>query len=193
MADDPHAPERKVALRAEVLAARSRRSESQRVAAAAQLARRAVAHLATPRVVAAYLSFGTEPPTGELIASLVERGIEVAVPVVDGEELDWVHFDPGDTATAGPLGMPEPAGPRLGVDYVAGVDAVLVPALAADMQGNRLGRGRGYYDRALASMSSLTVAVVYDDELLDAVPIEPHDRPVSAVLTPSAWFDVAGR
>jgi 5-formyltetrahydrofolate cyclo-ligase len=61
---------------------------------------------------------------------------------------------------------------------------VVVPALSVDRRGNRLGRGRGYYDRALSDLAGSVVAVVYDDELIDEVPAEPHDRRVDAVLQP---------
>jgi 5-formyltetrahydrofolate cyclo-ligase len=61
---------------------------------------------------------------------------------------------------------------------------LLVPALAVDRAGNRLGRGGGYYDRALSGIRAQVVAVIYDDELVDAVPHEPHDRLVDATLRP---------
>jgi 5-formyltetrahydrofolate cyclo-ligase len=64
-------------------------------------------------------------------------------------------------------------------------EVVVVPALAADRTGVRLGRGRGYYDRALTRSVGRIVAVVYDDELMPALPSEPHDRRVDEVLQPS--------
>ena len=87
----------------------------------------------------------------------------------------------------GRFGLLEPAGPRLGPGALAAADVVVVPALAVDRRGARLGRGRGYYDRALAHArpGAVLVAVVFDDELVDALPAEPHDRRVSAVVTPS--------
>jgi len=69
---------------------------------------------------------------------------------------------------------------------LSGVDLVLAPALAVDRLGNRLGWGKGHYDRVLATVEpEQVVAVVYDDEVLDRVPVEEHDRRVGAVLTPS--------
>lgn len=192
-APDLGIPARKAALREQILAARASRTEAERAAAGRGISAQAVDRLSTSAVVAAYLAFGSEPPTGELIAGLVAAGVEVVVPVVAGERLDWARSDPVDVAVTGALGIPEPAGPRLGVDYLAHVTAVLVPALAADRSGNRLGRGRGFYDRALADACAPLIAVVYDDELLDAVPVEAHDAPVSAILTPSGWMDVSGR
>ena len=73
-------------------------------------------------------------------------------------------------------------------------DVVVVPALAVDRGGVRLGRGGGYYDRALRHVrpDARLVALVFDDELVDALPVEPHDRRVTAVVTPSGgWLDLA--
>jgi carbonic anhydrase len=100
----------------------------------------------------------------------------------DGD-LDWAVYD-GSTAP-GRFGLAEPVGPRLGVDAIADCDLVLVPALLVDARGYRLGKGGGSYDRALARSSALTVALVHDDELVHALPTEPHDVPVGAVATPS--------
>ena len=85
---------------------------------------------------------------------------------------------------AGPRGLLQPPGPRLGVDAIRNATLVVVPALAVDRSGRRLGRGGGSYDRVLARLSAgvLTVALLNDEELLDAVPAEAHDRPVGAAL-----------
>ena len=80
--------------------------------------------------------------------------------------------------------MAEPVGP----DAVAAVDAVLVPGLAVDRRGNRLGRGGGSYDRALARVGgrAFTCVVLHDGEVVDIpLPREPHDVPVAAAATPS--------
>ena len=123
--------------------------------------------------VAAYSSFGTEPPTTCLVAALVQAGVQVLLPVLlpDGD-LDW---------------QPSGGGPLLGVAAVATCPLVVVPALAVDAAGRRLGRGGGSYDRALARVpaGALTVALLHDGELLDVVPAEPHDVRVRAVATPT--------
>ena len=84
----------------------------------------------------------------------------------------------------GPRGLLEPGEPPRGVDAVARADAVLVPALAVDGAGRRLGRGGGGYDRALARVGPLVplIALVYDDELIEHVPTEGHDIPVRAAV-----------
>jgi 5-formyltetrahydrofolate cyclo-ligase len=109
----------------------------------------------------------------------------VLLPVLQPDgALDWARYT--GELTDGPRGLREPTGPRLGQAAVAGADAVVVPAVAVDRRGVRLGRGGGSYDRALARVApgvSVT-ALLYDGELVDLLPAEPHDRHVGAVVTP---------
>jgi len=98
----------------------------------------------------------------------------------DGD-LDWARYD--GELSRGRRGVMEPTGERLGVDAVSRCDLVLVPALAVDHAGHRLGKGGGSYDRALRRASGLTVALLHDGELVDEVPHEPHDVPVRVVAT----------
>lgn len=137
---------------------------------------------APPRV-AAYLSLGTEPGTTALLAALAARAVQVLLPVVlPDHDLDWASADDG--LAPGPYGLLEPRGERLGRDAVAGCALVVVPALAVDRAGHRLGRGGGSYDRALTRTSGWVVALLHDGETLAALPHETHDRRVNAVVTP---------
>lgn len=173
-----------------LLTARRARSPRDRAEAAESLALHAsaMAALATARRVAAYLSLPSEPGTGPLLRWLLERGADVIVPVSQPDRtLDWVPYSPGDV-TVGALGVPEPTGDPLPGSPLANCDLVLVPALAVDHAGHRLGRGAGYYDRALTGLDVLACAVVFDDELVPALPYEPHDHPVDLVLTPAGVF-----
>jgi len=188
---------RKAELRAQVLARRSALPEDQRTAAA-RLIRDAL--LDAPQVqmagtIAAYYSIGTEPGTHSLLFALWKRGSYVLLPVLrpDGD-LDWASYEGPDSLVAGPRGLREPGEPPRGVDAVARADAVLVPALAVDGAGRRLGRGGGSYDRALARVGPLVplIALVYDDDLVEHVPAEGHDVPVRAVVTPRAGITVTG-
>ena len=126
----------------------------------------------------------TEPPTTEILAARPDLLLPVLLP--DGD-LDWAVAGAVRTTERGLL---EPTGPRLGVGAIAGCDVVLVPALAVDRFGNRLGRGGGSYDRALRRTTALTVAVLYDDDVVEAVPAEPHDVRVAAVVTPTRGLEL---
>jgi 5-formyltetrahydrofolate cyclo-ligase len=188
---------RKAELRAQVLARRSALPADQR-AAAGTLIRDAV--LAEPQVqmagtIAAYYSIGAEPGTHGLLFALWKRGSYVLLPVLrpDGD-LDWASYEGPDSMVPGPRGLLEPGEPPRGVDAVARADAVLVPALAVDGAGRRLGRGGGSYDRALARVGPLVplIALVYDDELVEHVPTEGHDIPVRATASPRAGLTFTG-
>jgi 5-formyltetrahydrofolate cyclo-ligase len=179
------ARERKAELRAALRSARTLRTDDRRLQLGNALVTSAGA-LALPATVAGYVGVGTEPPTLPLLEELRRRGARVLLPVVrPGGLLDWAAGSAD--LVAGPLGLREPAGPYLGPDAVREAGLVLVPALAVDRAGHRLGRGGGYYDRALATLprTVLVVAVVFDDEVLDEVPVEAHDRLVDGVLTPA--------
>ena len=133
--------------------------------------------------VAAYLSVGTEPGTAALLAALAARSVEVLLPVLlPDRDLDWALA--GQGTALGPHGLQEPQGERLGRDAVADCTLVVVPALAVDRDGNRLGRGGGSYDRALSRALGQVVALLHDGEAVPELPVEPHDRPVHALVTP---------
>lgn len=197
MADNRSFPTAKAVLRRELLAARRALSPDDREAAARALARSALAlpELAGARTVAAYVSVGAEPGTRDLLDALRAAGKQVLLPVLlPDNDLDWgAYGGPGSLAGAehpGKMRLLEPAGPRLGPDAVTGADAVLLPGLAVDRRGMRLGRGGGSYDRVLerlerAGAHPALVVLLYDDEVVARVPEEPHDHPVQAVATPS--------
>lgn len=130
--------------------------------------------------IACYISFGDEPNTNVFLkhCQLDER-IELYVPRVSGENLEWVLFSSDQVAHR--LGMNEPIGRA---EDLSEVDLMVVPALAADRQGNRLGRGKGFYDRALSQITAKKViALVHDDEFFDEIPTEDHDAPIDGVCT----------
>ena len=100
--------------------------------------------------------------------------------------LRWAVLESSDALVAAPFGLREPPEPWLPPTALGEAQAVFVPALAVDRRGSRLGRGAGYYDRSLAfcNPSALLIAVVRDDELVDRLPDEPHDVPMTHALTP---------
>jgi 5-formyltetrahydrofolate cyclo-ligase len=137
--------------------------------------------------VAAYMSVGTEPGTSGLVYALWKRGAYLLLPLLlAGGDLDWASYEGPDSLAAGPRGLLQPTEPPRGVAAVTSADLVIVPAVAVDRAGRRLGRGGGSYDRALARVGRAvpTVALIYDDELVDEVPAGRHDQPVSMVARP---------
>lgn len=144
-----------------------------------------------PRRMTAYVPVGTEPGGADLVQVLREAlpaDAELLLPVLRADlDLDWAAYAGPHALVAAGRGIREPVGHRLGVHAVTGAELVVVPALAVDHAGRRLGRGGGSYDRALARVpaATLTVVPLHDGELVEALPVEPHDRPVRAVVTPS--------
>ncbi|RAU96998.1 5-formyltetrahydrofolate cyclo-ligase [Mycolicibacter senuensis] len=143
------------------------------------------------RTVSAYLPVGSEPGSTAMLDGLTRRGIRVLLPVVRTEDdgtplaLMWGEYRP-EKLVPGPFGLLEPAPPWLPAQVLAEADLVVVPALAIDRRGARLGRGAGFYDRSLLLRRPQIplVAVVRDTELLDELPAEPHDVPMTHALTP---------
>ena len=183
----------KTALRDQLVTARNRRSVDEVSEAGAALA----GHLLTcPEVrraasVAAYVSVGREPGTGLLLDALVAAGKRVILPLTVRDpggflDLDWAVYTGPDSVAPARYGLLEPTGAPLGRDAIATPDAVLVPGLAVSSAGYRIGKGAGCYDRALARVPAGTFVCVllYDDEVGRAVPVEPHDHPVTAAVTP---------
>jgi 5-formyltetrahydrofolate cyclo-ligase len=183
--------------RATLGAARRALPPAVRAARATALAVSAVRLAATTGgPVCAYVPVGSEPGSPELVAALHAAGHEVLLPVVPpvGGPLDWAAYTGPESLAAGPLGLREPTGPRLGPDAIARARLVLVPGLAADRSGVRLGRGAGYYDRTLtlAAPDVPLVIVLNDDELVDQLPAEPHDRRVTGALLADAGLVTLG-
>jgi len=181
---------RKARLRVSLLAARRQLTADQRTAAGRAL-RDAVLQAPQAQMagtVAAYVSVRSEPDTRSLIFALWKRGSYVLVPLLlpDGD-LDWASYEGPESLVPGPLGLLHPAETPRGVTAITSADLVIVPALAADPAGNRLGRGGGSYDRALARVGAAvpTIALLYDGELVDEVPVAGHDQPVRAVARPA--------
>jgi 5-formyltetrahydrofolate cyclo-ligase len=177
----------KTTLRSQLAAARAARSEQQRARERAAIRAHVLAGCRAGRVppgslIAAYQPLRTEPGSTELLAELASDGHRVIVPVtLPDRDLDWTSWPPADPA------------PRLGVAAIAAAALVLVPAFAVDPAGHRLGRGGGSYDRALARVPAGTpvAALLYGDEVLPEVPVDSWDLPVSSVVTPDGWRELA--
>ncbi|MFJ4462151.1 5-formyltetrahydrofolate cyclo-ligase [Streptomyces sp. NPDC088928] len=185
---------RKARLRSELLAARHLLTREDVENAAVVLSRGALdlPELSGARTVAAYVSVGSEPGTRVLLDALRARGVRVLLPVLLADnDLDWAPYEGASRLVRAGRGLLEPDGGRLGPEAVLEADAVLLPGLAADGRGMRLGRGGGSYDRVLARLAAAgahpaLVVLLYDDEVVAQVPEEPHDHPVDVVVTPAS-------
>ncbi|GHF10056.1 MULTISPECIES: 5-formyltetrahydrofolate cyclo-ligase [Streptomyces] len=183
----------KAGLRRSLLAARAALTSQDIEGAQAVLGQRALElpELAQARTVAAYVSVGTEPGTRALLDALRARGIRVLLPVLlSDNDLDWALYRGAAHLAPARRGLLEPDGERLGPEAVVRADAVLLPGLAVDGHGTRLGRGGGSYDRVLsrldrAGAAPARIVLLYDNEVVARLPKEPHDHPVDAVVTPS--------
>jgi len=113
----------------------------------------------------------------------------IALPRIEGEELMFHWVSSREGLADGRFGVLEPKAEALsaGCEF----DLILVPGMAFDRSGGRLGRGRGYYDRFLSRASGVVAGVCFDKQLIGKVPIESHDVRMDVILTPSEIFPVA--
>ena len=138
--------------------------------------------------VTSFVSVGDEPSTVGFNSWALAQGIEVLLPRVreDGH-MDWgvLTTAPDGGLVPGAFGIPEPVGDVLPSTAPQETDLMLIPASCVDADGNRLGWGRGFFDRCLAGLADPppVFAVVFDDEVFEAVPVEPHDAPIAGAVT----------
>lgn len=184
-------------LRRRMLTARRRRDLTQVERAGRGLAEQVaslVGRVGTS-TVAAYVSLSGEPQTGLLTNRLHAHGIIVLLPLLrDDNDLDWAAYSP-DGSRPGRLGLTEPTSPPLGLAAIQSAGVICCPGLAGSVDGHRLGRGGGSYDRALARAlpDSLRCLLLYDDEVLADIPTEPHDQRVDMLVTPTRILATSAR
>jgi 5-formyltetrahydrofolate cyclo-ligase len=154
-----------------------------------------------PSLVAAYLSFGSEPGSLQLIAWLAAQNIPVLLPVLTTpqgailSEAAWAPYAGPDALRTGRLSILEPTTTPAAADALTHADLVICPALAANPSGDRLGRGGGWYDRALgrAAEDAGLWTLLNDDEVLEAIPTRSWDRRVGAIITPTRFVECRPR
>jgi 5-formyltetrahydrofolate cyclo-ligase len=129
-----------------------------------------------------------------LAGQAMKEGRRAALPHFDVVEKRYraccLHDVTADVQV-GSFGIREPV-TRSSKDILKRFDLILVPGVAFDLRGGRLGRGRGYYDRLLSEVSGATCAVAFDYQIVGAVPTEPHDIHLDYILTPTRWLQVTG-
>lgn len=154
---------------------------------------------ARPRAVATYLSEGSEPSTLQLIGWLAAHNVPTLLPVIerdaDGKPTmvpNWAPYEGPDSLRAGAYGILEPTTTPLGASVLEKAELIICPGVAGNRQGHRLGRGGGWYDRALVhgGMGSQTWLLLNDDEILDAIPTRTWDMPVDTLITATQTIHV---
>ncbi len=186
----------KYAWRREILTTRAQVAPAEHAVEAAALAASTARFTGDDDVVCAYVPIRGEPGDLRMLDALREGGATVLLPVT-GEPgpLSWARYEGADSLRKARFGLLEPATETLPPAVLAEAATILVPALAVDLRGVRLGRGAGYYDRTLgaARANVRLIAVVRDNELVDRLPEEPHDRRMGWALTPGGGLRQLGR
>ena len=139
----------------------------------------------TAKKIALYKAIRGEVDLDALFSNAWKFGKETFVPIFNprSKKYEFAEITEKTELKRGNFGILEPVNPL--IVSVSEIDLMVVPGVAFDFQGNRLGRGGGYYDRLLQHFNGISLAVAFDFQLLETIPCEPHDRPVDFVLTES--------
>jgi len=185
----PSLDDQKRALRARVRAGIPKPGSPQFVAASVGAQGRLLANAlqGRARMVALYRALPSECGTASVAAALHNAGVEVCYPAVVPGDRGLQFRRSSSVFVAGALGVEEPTGSPVAL---AGIDLLVVPAVAVDAAGRRLGRGKGHYDATLSAYKGRSVALVFDSQLVPEVPVGEHDRRVGAVCTEARWVSV---
>lgn len=191
---DDSVSERKEALRRTVRAAVSELTPDERAAAS----QRAVGHLRhTPAIrrspiVLLYAARGNEIDPGSLVRELLEHDQRPAFPRVVEDGLVVATISEADALQPGYRGIPEPTGPMIELDLI---ECAIVPGVAFDLDGGRLGRGGGHYDRLLAALPAtcLRIGLAHSCQIVPRVPMLEHDQAVDVVVTDRSYHETGAR
>jgi 5-formyltetrahydrofolate cyclo-ligase len=183
----------KTHVRAQMLAARAQLSAAQRAQASAAIRQRLedLPELRGARTLLGYAAFGAEVDLDPWLERLLASGIGVFLPWVDGERLGIARVTDLDTdLVPGCRGVREPRAIGRRPARPDRLDAVVIPGVAFDRHGGRLGYGGGHFDRLLTALNPHTsvVGIAFELQLVETVPIAPHDRPVDLVVTESTVY-----
>src|ERR1700744_1569681 len=177
----------KAELRAKMLAALANVTPTVRMAASIELCDRLKSQMPSANKILFYAPLADELDVWPLMEESIALGVICALPFFDAAKNIYGarHIQkPATEIISGKFGVREPSSacPEIPMDQF---NLVLVPGMAFDLQGNRLGRGRGFYDRLLTGVSGIKCGVCYDGQLWPEIPTEPHDAKVDFIVTPS--------
>ncbi len=133
-----------------------------------------------------YNALPDEVRTLKLIEAALRVGKQIFLPVVEGERLQLRRYNAATHVKKEPVfGIYEPVGENYPVCQYANIDLAVVPGMAFDSRGNRLGRGKGYYDKLIPQLDVYTVGICFDFQYMDEIPSSSHDIPMDVVVTES--------
>jgi 5-formyltetrahydrofolate cyclo-ligase len=138
-----------------------------------------------------FASLADEPDLWPLLADALSAGKTIALPAFDLVTNGYLArqvVDPDRQIVIGKFGIREPVVSCTCVPLNR-LDLVLVPGVAFDLGGGRLGRGQGFYDRLLSAVNGLKCGVAFDEQIVDAVPVGPRDVRLDCILTPTRWIE----
>lgn len=146
------------------------------------------------RTILLYASFGSEVDTRHLIADCLSRNVRTVLPRVDKKEGKLVLYRilNGSELRPGQFGIPEPVEDDGSLVEPADIDFALIPGVAFDRTGTRIGFGKGFYDRLLAGCPAVTAGLCFSVQLSENIPCEPHDRRVQLIVTEKGVIDCHG-
>lgn len=142
------------------------------------------------RTVLFFASLPDEPDIGPVFEFILRQGLTVALPRMNTRESAYeacLVSDPARDLVDGHFGIREP-GAHCEPFPLNMLDLVLVPGVAFDLRGRRLGRGAGYYDRLLSNVRGTACGIAFDEQISGELPVEPHDILVDCILTPTRWL-----
>ena len=141
----------------------------------------ALSEFKTADTILIYWSTPDELPTQDTISKWCTQK-QIFLPAIDGEKMVLKHYSPDGKMVQKSLGIWEP---DLSESYDGKIDLVIAPGIAYDREKNRLGRGKGYYDRFLENYKSVKIGVGFDFQLMLSIPVTKHDIQMDKIITPS--------
>ncbi len=186
----------KAALRAQARAELKKMTAAERAAASLEACSRLEQQTVwrAAQSILFYAPLAEEPDVWKLMTDALAAGKTVALPRYDAEQKCYAACqirDIGRDLLEGQFGIREPVEGCVKI-LLNRLDLILVPGIAFDLNGHRLGRGKGHYDRLLAMAHGMTCGVAFDQQVVGRIPVEPHDVRLSCILTPTRWQCVTG-
>lgn len=171
-------------LRKKALVARDSLLPGQRSSKSRQIEERlfSLPEFKSAHVIMFFASFRSEVETAPMIRRALAAGKRVVLPKVKGKELELFEIKIFDSdVSPGAWGIPEPRGSAL--VKLDELDVIIVPGVAFDERGNRLGYGAGFYDKLLSEFKKPTVAIAFEQQIVPMILADPHDVPVKKIVT----------